>query len=155
MLERANAYAHLKTGVRPLIASVVNLANSEEVEASADAIGQIKSGGENVDFFASPGKKFEKGQLTKPDSEQSYVISTIGTTSKFTEKSRNCLTAVISGMKKSPPDAGKRISMMMHINPSHTLMYRGVKGIIERNLMPKSLRDWEADNFTNWHSTTL
>lgn len=103
---------HLKEGVRPIIAAI----GTPDDFAAGLFYPYRAINSDNVNYYGS-GKYFNnKGY--KNAGPETYVISTIDTSNKHSERFANCTGLVVSGIDK---ETGENISLLSHQDPDYFL----------------------------------
>lgn len=105
---------HLKEGIKPIMAGLIDLENLDE--ESVQRINEIRDSGENVDWFENSSALKERGM--KNPAAFTYVISGIDGKNKFSESYGPCTGVALVGIDKK---TGENISFLSHQDPEQFL----------------------------------
>ena len=133
--------SHLKKGVRPIMACVETreqLEKNPNVETAMFSDDETeKQNMKEVDYYGRP-EDLNK-QNFKNAGYESYVISTIDDSNKFSKSFKNCTGLVVSGVDK---ETGKNISFISHEDPGYFLDQRENKNRFVHDL-EQQLREFK------------
>lgn len=117
---------HLKQGVRPIMACVGTVEQFiEEDKDLEDPLLNIRnkfSNPNNIDYYGQHEELINQG--FKNAKYQSYVISSLDNSDKFSKSFKNCTGIIVTGISK---DTNENISFLSHQDPRYFLVNRKKK----------------------------
>ena len=128
---------HLKHGIRPIIACIgtpeqfrQNLNRKSSAELGFhEAAPSEKNNNRNIDYYGHPEEL--RQQNFKNADRNSYVISAVDSSNKFSKGFKNCTGLIVSGLEK---DTGKNISFVSHHDPDYFLSGDEAEKLFNRDL---------------------